>query len=933
MKNLLPFFFLLLGIMVHWYANAQFVPIEGQKYYIVQKTSGMVVGQNPSDSRAVLQEARINSETQQVEFIESPVPGQYFIKNKNKTGYFYLFDGWKMGFTADTATSSANFRFIITQAGNDSIHLQAATKNTNQFVGTDAITANSGIFPDKAFTIRAVWMIKTPDQIQYVTKIAYSDNNKIEIEKGYKPFPLGLTGANIIGTTRFKTSAGFSVSPAEITADQLNGNTPVNINIEASSAETGTEGQLFISIASESDTLAYDTLNIKAVAPYKRYQIVQNASGLAIGSNPGDLAIPRLVNQSVYDNYQLYFLRPVDPATNDSTFYIVRDADYSYFNKASANGYDTKVGLLEQGKWKVVKEANGFYSLKNLANNKYCASDGLTSGSRLYADKALTNNTKAEWSLVEPNYLPEENQVYYLVQKASGLPLGERATDSRTLLMDANIFDVAQQLTVVKSKVDGQYFIKNALTGYLYFFETWKMGFKADTAISSNDFRFSFTNTPDGYVVLHPTAKAANEAVGTDNITAGSGVYPNKTTLNDKCQWRFLKADEIAFTRELRVSSDSIEIISGETAEIQISPRNIPDTIKIIGSEGIVVSDTAFTPAFQPYTLTITAKGPKDTQGTVTLSGGGLSKVIKVSIIGPVPTEFVLTHSYPFEDGTAKDVVGNANGTLVGGTIANGAYKTTVNGEYIDLPAATIAINTFTSITVELFIATDIKNNDGNRMISYFGNTTGDFGTDYFFTSHKSRAAISCMNTTTPWSVEEGVTGTLLDAADGKKHHLVSTITNNVVSFYVDGVLAGSDSLSGNNKIANLGNSFAYLCKSGYVNDKTWLGTIHEFNIYSGVMNADTVKARYDGFKVSKSELSVLPGIRLYPNPAMEYLNVEGLTRGAVVKVISASGQHLATQNALGNRVRFDLNGFSKGIYMLRIEANGKAFQSKFLKQ
>jgi len=206
-------------------------------------------------------------------------------------------------------------------------------------------------------------------------------------------------------------------------------------------------------------------------------------------------------------------------------------------------------------------------------------------------------------------------------------------------------------------------------------------------------------------------------------------------------------------------------------------------------------------------------------------------------------TPLTLKHSYKFEDGTANDVVGNANGTLVGGTIANGMYTSTANGQYINLPADKIAINTYPAITTEMVIKAANNGNGVNVMTAYFGNTIGTSGTDYFYNSHKSRAAISCQMPAAPWAVESGVSGAK-ELDDAGTYHMVSTLTNDTIAWYINGELVGKAANSVANKIFNLSNKFAYLCKSGYTGDATWVGSIYEFNIWAGEMSAATISAR-----------------------------------------------------------------------------------------
>jgi hypothetical protein len=203
-------------------------------------------------------------------------------------------------------------------------------------------------------------------------------------------------------------------------------------------------------------------------------------------------------------------------------------------------------------------------------------------------------------------------------------------------------------------------------------------------------------------------------------------------------------------------------------------------------------------------------------------------------------------HSYTFEDGTAADVVGNADGTLMGaGTIEDGAYTAAANGDYIELPAADIAINTYSAVTLEGYIFSDVDNTGANMMAYFGGNENGVGGNGYFFTPDRntqSRTAISCGNLTEPWNAEQGVTGEPVSV--GYKHHVVSVLADSTISWYIDGELVGEAALSGDNSIANLSNANAWLCRGGYNADPTWMGTIDEFNIWEGEMDAAMIAER-----------------------------------------------------------------------------------------
>ncbi len=207
--------------------------------------------------------------------------------------------------------------------------------------------------------------------------------------------------------------------------------------------------------------------------------------------------------------------------------------------------------------------------------------------------------------------------------------------------------------------------------------------------------------------------------------------------------------------------------------------------------------------------------------------------------------ELTLKHSYTFTDGSAKDVVSGADGTVVGGGISKGVYTASLDGDYITLPAEEIAINTYSEITIETYVSTVAGANTGATMLWYFGSTNDDgYGTYSFFnciarSDDMSKAAMSTVGES-PWSAEVGPTGDELD--DGELHHIVVTVDASTISMYIDGTLAGSETYTDSENAINLiSTDYAYIAKGGYSSDPSWIGSVIEYNIYSGVMDATTV--------------------------------------------------------------------------------------------
>ena len=204
-----------------------------------------------------------------------------------------------------------------------------------------------------------------------------------------------------------------------------------------------------------------------------------------------------------------------------------------------------------------------------------------------------------------------------------------------------------------------------------------------------------------------------------------------------------------------------------------------------------------------------------------------------------------LTHSWTFDDGTANDYVGHLTGKLVGGaSISGGALQTSAQGQWMEMPADSIALNTYKEVSLEAWYTPTKNSNPNFTMLAFFGNTQNSIGVNYYFMTAArvdsvSRTAISCDNTSTPWSAETGVNGPEYD--DGNLHQMISTLSSDSIKLYIDGNLTGAAKLDTNNNISRISTAFAYLAKSGYTGDLQWIGRIHEFNIYNKALDSAEV--------------------------------------------------------------------------------------------
>jgi hypothetical protein len=306
-----------------------------------------------------------------------------------------------------------------------------------------------------------------------------------------------------------------------------------------------------------------------------------------------------------------------------------------------------------------------------------------------------------------------------------------------------------------------------------------------------------------------------------------------------------------------------------------------------------------------------------------------------------------LTHSWTFNDGTANDNISGVSGTIMGtAEIIEGSYVALVQDCWLEMPADQIAINTYSEVTLEIWFKPLAGMNSGFHMIAYFGTTAGTIGANYLFITparqdNVSRAAISCGNTSTPWSAETGANGTELD--DSLVHHMVCTLNATEITLYIDGVLQTSTPLDTNNSIDRISTDFAYLAKGGYTSDPEWVGEILEYNIFNRAFTADEVVFLFNKGATPVSvddELALLPKeynlLQNYPNPfnPETVINYQLAASGNVqLKVIDLLGREVATlvneEKPAGSYViQFDASSLSSGVYFYTLKA-GNFSQTK----
>lgn len=223
------------------------------------------------------------------------------------------------------------------------------------------------------------------------------------------------------------------------------------------------------------------------------------------------------------------------------------------------------------------------------------------------------------------------------------------------------------------------------------------------------------------------------------------------------------------------------------------------------------------------------------------------------------PAEIV--HRYSFNT-NANDLIGSAHGVLKGtATIAGGALVLDGSNAWLELPAATIGINQYHSITIEAWFTLNVSAG-WNRLFD-FGDTYADAGGYYLFYSPSaggsgSRFAISTGGFPGYQAGEQTVNASIIPT--GTTNHIACVYDgiNQQMRIYRNGSLVASTS-NITYLLADLRNIFAYIGKSTYTWDPLLNGSVDEFRIYNIPLNATMVQASYQAGPNSPIDVYAAP--------------------------------------------------------------------------
>lgn len=202
-----------------------------------------------------------------------------------------------------------------------------------------------------------------------------------------------------------------------------------------------------------------------------------------------------------------------------------------------------------------------------------------------------------------------------------------------------------------------------------------------------------------------------------------------------------------------------------------------------------------------------------------------------------------------------------------------------------------------------------------------------------------------------PWS-SMGPSGNYIST--GKWYCFVSIFDGINISTYVDGVLYHqlpyTTALTPGTEGMSIGTSMFSTAVADW-SSYPFYGTIDDIKLYSRALSineadmfCEEVKRTGDDggngngggtdWPTSVNSISNDLAFALVPNPASNQVQVilQNSTNGEA-RLLNAMGQVLAKKTIAGNATQFDLNMYTPGLYMIRLDANGQTIIKKFIKQ
>jgi hypothetical protein len=332
-----------------------------------------------------------------------------------------------------------------------------------------------------------------------------------------------------------------------------------------------------------------------------------------------------------------------------------------------------------------------------------------------------------------------------------------------------------------------------------------------------------------------------------------------------------------------------------------------------------------------------------------------------------------LIHLWTFEDGTANDLIGDADGELLGNNIYidNGDLVTVPNGDgvadsWVELPGWAIDIGgTCDEVAIAVWFTPDTANNYWNSLWFFGDDGQGaGMGSDGMGfqprrEDTKARFWFTTGNPSAPYNNEDGVDDVGNNYNNDTLYHVVCQVNSlgdqGEIMMYHDAVLIGTTTLTADatagkdNCIYNISPNFARFCHSCYSGDTPWLGRLHEVAMFNKALSDEEVLYLFEhqdwsaNLSEVENEAGALPSeyslAQNYPNPFNPTTQISyTLKKSEQVKLVVCDvlGREIATlvdgfQDQGMYNITFNAKDLTSGIYYYQLRTSTGILTKKMI--
>lgn len=227
--------------------------------------------------------------------------------------------------------------------------------------------------------------------------------------------------------------------------------------------------------------------------------------------------------------------------------------------------------------------------------------------------------------------------------------------------------------------------------------------------------------------------------------------------------------------------------------------------------------------------------------------------IVIVILLLASTTHAKLIHRYSFNEGSAKDSVGNVDGKMVGSAkIASGQLVLENDGmtsdsaqlQYLEFAAPILPEKG--SVTLVAWFTVKKDSGEFARLINIGDHESGEGRAFIYVTPHtsedQSRAAITSTDTSGRIFVDN-------KRLDDDEEHMIAVVidgTAGKLHVFIDGKEATAAEDLGENTLDKVRQVDRWLGRSSFDRDAGFCGSINEVRVYDDALNPDQVSAAYD---------------------------------------------------------------------------------------